>query len=415
MLNQQPYIEKCVNELAEISEQDNPYTRLIFSKEFYQAREWLSHEFSKLDLPTKTDCAGNLIGTYKSNQTTEKKVMIGSHLDTVRAGGRFDGVAGIVSSLAIIKDFRQNNVELPFDIEIYDYLGEELNDWNISCLGTRAMSGFLDDEILNRKDANGRVLKDEIDKAGGESQKLGEKFECFADVVGCFELHIEQGRVLEKAEIDIGIVKSIPSISRHKIQIIGQAGHSGTTLMTDRKDALVVAARFITFINDEATKLSKKANRHFVATVGKIENYPNAATIISSKVEMILDLRVVDVSHRNEFLNKLCAKIDSVNSSSEVCVKLSDVAYSPYVELNPKLNTLIESSAKTEGLSYIHMDSGAGHDTAHLARSAPASMIFIPCKDGLSHCPEEFASADDIQKGSMVISRSIMGLANSID
>ena len=410
MLNQQSYIERCVNELAEITEQDSPYTRLVFSQEFDKAREWLCFEFEKLDLTVRTDNAGNLIGSYKSGELTDKKVMIGSHLDTVKSGGRFDGVAGIVASLAILKDFKENNVQLPFDIELYDYLGEELNDWNISCLGTRAMTGLLDDEILRRTDGAGRVLKNEIDRVGGNSDKLAEMFECFANVIACFELHIEQGRVLERTEKDIGIVKSIPSISRHSIQINGRAGHSGTTLMNERKDALVGASQLITFINNEATKISGEANRHFVATIGKIDNYPNAATIIPSKVEMLLDLRVVDANHRKEFLNRLRAEVEAVSLSKEISVKFCDVAYSPFVELNQDLNSLIEKSIRAEGHSYVYMDSGAGHDTAHLARVAPASMIFIACKDGLSHCPEEFALIEDIQKGAEVISRSILGL-----
>lgn len=410
MLNQQSYIERCVNELAEITEQDSPYTRLVFSQEFDKAREWLRFEFEKLDLTVRTDNAGNLIGSYKSGELTDKKVMIGSHLDTVKSGGRFDGVAGIVASLAILKEFRENNVQLPFDIELYDYLGEELNDWNISCLGTRAMTGLLDDEILRRTDGAGRVLKNEIDRVGGNSDKLAEMFECFANVIACFELHIEQGRVLERTEKDIGIVKSIPSISRHSIQINGRAGHSGTTLMNERKDALVVASQLITFINNEATKISGKANRHFVATIGKIDNYPNAATIIPSKVEMILDLRVVEANQREEFLNRLRVEVEAVSLSKEISVKFCDVAYSPFVELNQDLNSLIEKSIRAEGHSYVYMDSGAGHDTAHLARVAPASMIFIACKDGLSHCPEEFALIEDIQKGAEVISRSILGL-----
>lgn len=410
MLNQQSYIERCVNELAEITEQDSPYTRLVFSQEFDKAREWLRFEFEKLDLTVRTDNAGNLIGSYKSGELTDKKVMIGSHLDTVKSGGRFDGVAGIVASLAILKEFRENNVQLPFDIELYDYLGEELNDWNISCLGTRAMTGLLDDEILRRTDGAGRVLKNEIDRVGGNSDKLAEMFECFANVIACFELHIEQGRVLERTEKDIGIVKSIPSISRHSIQINGRAGHSGTTLMNERKDALVGASQLITFINNEATKISGEANRHFVATIGKIDNYPNAATIIPSKVEMLLDLRVVEANQREKFLNRLRVEVEAVSLSKEISVKFCDVAYSPFVELNQDLNSLIEKSIRAEGHSYVYMDSGAGHDTAHLARVAPASMIFIACKDGLSHCPEEFALIEDIQKGAEVISRSILGL-----
>tara|TARA_B100001115_G_C15708181_1_gene343796 strand:+ start:53 stop:601 length:549 start_codon:yes stop_codon:yes gene_type:complete len=180
--------------------------------------------------------------------------------------------------------------------------------------------------------------------------------------------------------------------------------------MNERKDALVVASHLVTFINNEATKISEKANRHFVATIGKIDNYPNAATIIPSKVEMLLDLRVVDANQREEFLNRLRAEVEAVSLSKEISVKFCDVAYSPFVELNQDLNSLIEKSSRAEGHSYVYMDSGAGHDTAHLARVAPASMIFIACKDGLSHCPEEFALIEDIQKGAEVISRSILGL-----
>ena len=200
MLEQQTYIKKCIKELAEITERNKPYTRLVFSEEFYSARRWLAREFNKLDLSIRTDHAGNLIGTLRSEYDNKKKVMVGSHLDTVQAGGRYDGVAGIVSSLAIAKHFRENNIKLPFHLEICDYLGEELNEWNISCLGTRGLSGLLDREILSRQDANQRILKDEINKIGGNTDKLNKKSDGFTDVLACFELHIEQGRVLEAAE-----------------------------------------------------------------------------------------------------------------------------------------------------------------------------------------------------------------------
>ena len=242
MNSSQLYIERCINELSELTNNDSPYTRLVFSKEFKQARNWLIHQFKKLDLEIRIDAAGNLIGTYKSENPNAKKILIGSHLDTVPSGGRYDGVAGIVSSLLILKNFKENKIKLPFDIELYDYLGEELNDWNISCVGTRGITGFLDKSLLNREDSSGRVLKNEINKVGGDFKKLGKKFTFFKDVIACFELHIEQGVVLEKNQIEIGIVKSIPNISRHKISIFGKAGHTGTTLMDNRKDALLIAS-----------------------------------------------------------------------------------------------------------------------------------------------------------------------------
>ena len=348
---------------------------------------------------------------YKSKLKTNKKILIGSHLDTVKSGGRYDGIAGIVSSLAILKHFVENKINLPFDVELYDYLGEELNEWGTSCIGTRGMTGLLDKKILNRVNSDGKLLKDEIDRCGGNSSKLGKKFNFFKDVIACFELHIEQGVRLEQNKTDIGIVNSIPSISRHRLNIFGKASHSGTTLMNNRRDALVAASKLIIFINELAKKISNKDNRHFVATVGKINVGPNAATIIPSEVELTLDLRVVSKTSRNEFLTRLNKEIKSLNTKFKI--EFNEIAFSPYTEMDKKLNSLLKLSAKKENISFISLDSGAGHDTAHLSRVSPASMIFIPCKNGLSHCPEEYTKISDIIKGTQVIKRSIMELASN--
>ncbi len=411
MKNTKRYIQTCLNELEKYTQKTNPFTRLVFSEEFIKARSWLKKEFKKLHLNINYDYAGNLFGVYKSKLKTNKKILIGSHLDTVKSGGRYDGIAGIVSSLAILKYFVENKINLPFDVELYDYLGEELNEWGTSCIGTRGMTGLLDKKILNRVNSDGKLLKDEIDRCGGNTSKLGKKFNFFKDVIACFELHIEQGVRLEQNKTDIGIVNSIPSISRHKLNIFGKASHSGTTLMNNRRDALVAASKLIIFINELAKKISNKDNRHFVATVGKIDVGPNAATIIPSEVELTIDLRVVSKTSRNEFLTKLNKEIKSLNTKFKI--EFHEIAFSPYTEMDKKLNNLLKLSAKKENISFISLDSGAGHDTAHLSRVSPASMIFIPCKNGLSHCPEEYTKISDIIKGTQVIKRSIMELASN--
>jgi len=408
------FIKKCIFELQELTEKDRPYTRLVFSKEFKEARNWLTYQFEKLDLEIKIDNAGNLIGVYKSFNNSSKKVLIGSHLDTVPFGGRFDGIAGVVSSLAILKNFKDKNVKLPFDIQLYDYLGEELNDWGMSCIGTRGMTGFLDNEILNRKDSSGRVLKDEINKIGGRSESIGKKFDLFEDVIACFELHIEQGIRLQNGRVEIGIVKSMPNISRHRISVFGQASHSGTTLMNDRKDAILPAANLVLYINKLAKEYSKKDNRHFVATVGKLDISPNSATIIPSLVELLIDLRVVNKGSRSEFLKNIKNEVARLGDLYKQKIKFKDVVFSPYVEMSHDVNAMLENSAKKQNFSFMFLDSGAGHDTAHLSRVSPASMIFIPCKDGLSHCPEEYAKIEDIKKGSEVIQQSILSIKSKM-
>lgn len=405
------FIEKGINDLEKLTEQNKPYTRLVFSKEFYAGRDWLTKQFELLELETSVDEAGNLVGLLKSNIKTNELVIIGSHIDTVPSGGRYDGIAGIISALNVIKYIRENKIDLPFNIAIYDYLGEELNDWGISCLGSRGIAGLLNEDIFLRTDIMGRVLGEEINKVGGQSKLLISPLPIVKDIIACLELHIEQGKVLENDEIEIGVVRSIPSISRHLVSISGQAGHSGTVLMNQRSDSLVVASKLIIFINEVALKLSQESNQHFVATVGKINVHPNSAAIIPGFVDLTIDLRAVSNSSRNEFLEAIKNKIISLNEMNEHEVSITDLAFAPYIEMDKKLISSFLKSCDYFGFSKKIMDSGAGHDTAQLARVVPSAMIFIPCENGLSHCPEEFAKLSDIAKGTAVLVKLILDLA----
>ena len=405
------FIEKGINELAKLTEPNRPYTRLVFSNEFYQAREWLHKEYLSLGLSISTDEAGNLIGLLESKLNTDNVVIIGSHLDTVPAGGRYDGIAGVVSALNVIKYIIEKNIELPFNLAVYDYLGEELNSWGVSCIGARGIGGFLNKDILNRVDSYGRVLSQEIDKIGGNSNLLSAPLSKIKNIVACLELHIEQGKVLEKNNLEIGIVRSIPNISRHNVIIKGQAGHSGTVLMNERVDALVVASELIIYVNSIALEISLESNSHFVATVGKINVYPNSATIIPGFIDLTIDLRSVSDIAREKFLDGIKNKLIFLEKKYECELHINDLAFAPYVEMDKNINSLFKKSCNDFNLSSKLMDSGAGHDTAHLARVAPASMIFVPCKGGLSHCPEELAKHDDIAKGTAVITKLVLGLA----
>ena len=405
------FIEKGINDLEKLTEQNKPYTRLVFSKEFYAGRDWLTKQFELLELETSVDEAGNLVGLLKSNIKTNELVIIGSHIDTVPSGGRYDGIAGIISALNVIKYIRENKINLPFNIAIYDYLGEELNDWGISCLGSRGIAGLLNEDIFLRTDIMGRVLGEEINKVGGRSKLLKSPLPIVKDIIACLELHIEQGKVLENDEIEIGVVRSIPSISRHLVSISGQAGHSGTVLMNQRSDSLVLASKLIIFINEVALKLSQESNQHFVATVGKINVHPNSAAIIPGFVDLTIDLRAVSNSSRNEFLEAIKNKIISLNEMNEHEVSITDLAFAPYIEMDKKLISSFLKSCDYFGFSKKIMDSGAGHDTAQLARVVPSAMIFIPCEHGLSHCPEEFAKLSDIAKGTAVLVKLILDLA----
>jgi N-carbamoyl-L-amino-acid hydrolase len=312
-------IAAAIDKLASFTEADRPYTRLVFSPEFDAARNWLADAFVSAGLDCHIDSGGNLIGTRPANlelvnlkraslemadggRAGRAKVLIGSHIDTVPAGGRFDGIAGVIAALEVVHYLNDHQIELPFDLEIVDYLGEELNVWGTSCLGSRHMAGLLTPEVLGRVDADGRQLANEITRIGGSNLGYNKVRSDADQILACLELHIEQAKLLETQGHDIGIVTAIPGIYRYGISIKGQAGHSGTTPMDDRQDALVAAADIIQAINGLASDIARDENQHFVATIGKIEVFPNGAAIVPGQVEMTLDMRSASAHAKSAFL-----------------------------------------------------------------------------------------------------------------
>ena len=407
-------IKGAVDTLAAMTEPDRPFTRLVFSDEFKVARAWLQSQFEGAGLECKIDAGGNLIGTRKGASSGElpRKVIIGSHIDTVAAGGRFDGIAGIIAGMETIHYLDQHNITLPFEIEIIDFLGEELNVWGTSCLGSRHMAGLLTDDLLARSDQDGRRLSNEVRKVGGSGVAATVPRQDADNIIACLELHIEQSSRLEHEGIDIGVVTDIPGISRYAVTVKGNAGHSGTTRMQERQDALVTASHIVTTVRDLALEISAWDNRHFVATIGRIEVYPNGAAIIPGQVSMILDLRASNAQSRDRFLSSLqvaCAEI----SRRETCeIGMDPISAANVAPMDSALRKHLTNSSEALGLSHISIASGAGHDMAHMSRIAPAAMIFIPCKDGLSHCPEEFATPEAIARGSAVLTHTVLMLAN---
>ena len=406
-------ITAFVNALAAMTEPGRPFTRLVFSAEYKEARAWLQTQFERVGLACQIDAGGNLIGTRKTANQAEspQKLIIGSHIDTVATGGRFDGIAGVIAGLETIHFLNKQEIDLPFDVEIVDFLGEELNVWGTSCLGSRHMAGLLSDELLARSDQNGRLLSDEIGKIGGAGIAANVPRQDAEKIIACLELHIEQSSRLEREGIDIGIVSDIPGTSRYAISVSGSAGHSGTTTMQERKDALVTASHLVTRIRDFALEISEQDNRHFVATIGRLEVYPNGAAIIPGHVSMILDLRASNEKSRDRFLSNLKVACNEISHRESCAIGIDPTSSASVASMDSSLRTHMARSAEAIGLSHISIASGAGHDMAHMSRIAPAAMIFIPCKDGLSHCPEEFATPEAIAKGSAVLTCTVLNLA----
>lgn len=393
--------------LAEITDPGAPYTRRSFSPLFLEGRRWLANRFAEAGLAVRLDTAGNMIGRVEGTDPHAGTIMVGSHRDSVPSGGRFDGMAGIACGLEIARTLRRRGIRLRHALEIVDYLAEEPSEYSVSCVGSRALSGKLTKTQLDFTNPQDERLVEAMARIGADPTRLGEAVR--SDIKCTFELHIEQGTILEFGKIDIGIVTGIVGISRTETVFEGAAGHAGTTPMHRRKDALVAAARLVDRVRRLAEDYAASGKGYFVATTGIIEARPNASNVIPGSARLVIDARAENRATILEFLERL--EVESVAIAREANVtrtrheRLSDTLPSA---CDDGLRRLLKAGADGLGLSSTDIASGAGHDTAFLAQIAPAAMVFIPCKGGMSHCPEEWSEPEEVAAGTAAIFEAVL-------
>jgi beta-ureidopropionase / N-carbamoyl-L-amino-acid hydrolase len=393
--------------LGAITEPDRPYTRRAFSPLFDRGRTWLAEQMRESGLRTHIDAAGNLIGRRDGKCASLKAILVGSHSDSVPSGGRFDGMAGIAAGIAIARALGAAGVELRHPLEIIDFLAEEPNDFGLSCVGSRGISGRLTAEQLEFTSPKGETLAAALIRVGGDPAQLAAARR--GDIEAAFELHIEQGPVLEAEGIDIGVVTAIVGITRFEIEFRGRAGHAGTTPMQGRRDPLIAAAHMVGWIRERAVALAARGRGHFVATVGIIEALPGGSNVIPRSARIVIDARSEGRSLMDEFR-------DALDQQSRFAADAASVERGKFAILSDnlpaacdaRLQEMIEESAARLGLTSRSMASGAGHDMAFLSQIAPAAMVFIPCKEGRSHTPDEWASADAVADGTRVLLEAIL-------
>ncbi len=397
-------IAEDIEALAGITEPDHPWTRRAFSPLFLEGRAYIEARMKAAGLETRIDAGGNLIGRRAGRKPGLGTIMVGSHSDTVPDGGRFDGIAGTISALEVARALADKGIELDHDLEIVDLLAEEVSIFGVSCIGSRGMTGQLPEAWLSRASGE-RTLADGIREVGGDPAILLQQTR--PDLKGFLELHIEQGPVLEAEHRDVGIVTAIAGITRVEITVEGRADHAGTTPMDRRADALVAASQLVLDIREAAVELAKTPG-HFAATVGEFRIEPNAANVVPSKVVMLIDGRAEIRSDMETFCRWLDDQAQKVASAHGVTIgkpnRVSDNFPTPG---DPRLLETLERACDTVGARHRRMASGAGHDTAWMAKVAPAAMIFVPCKDGRSHCAEEWAENDDIALGAAVLFEAV--------
>ncbi|MBK4217959.1 Zn-dependent hydrolase [Paracoccus caeni] len=386
--------------LARITDPDRPWTRRAFSPRFDQGRDYLRDRFATSGLQVSTDAGGNLIGLRPGIDPTAGTIMIGSHSDTVPDGGRFDGVAGVIVAMEVARTLERRGVRLRHNLAVVDFLAEEVSIFGVSCIGSRAMAGVLPHNWLDRS-SDGRDLAQAMRDVGGNPGKLSGALQ--QNLRAFLELHIEQGPVLERDGLSIGVVIGIVGISRVEISVTGRPDHAGTTPMNARADALVAASRIVGQIDARAKALTGQG-AHFTATVGEFEIAPNAANVVPGRVRMLVDIR----AERPEDSAAFISWLKNIEDDSEVEARL--ISDNAPVRMDAGLQQILSEAAEGLGVAHRSMVSGAGHDAAFMARICPAAMIFVPCKDGRSHCPEEWADIADLTLAAEILSDAVMKL-----
>jgi len=390
-----------IEALADITEPGRPWTRRAFSPLFLEGRAYIERRMQDAGLETRIDHAGNLIGR-RAGKKGGGTLILGSHSDTVPEGGRFDGIAGLIAALEVARSLSDKDIELDHDLEVIDFLAEEVSVFGVSCIGSRGMTGQRPEAWLSRS-ADGRDLAAGITEVGGDVTMASAR----QDIKGFLELHIEQGTVLEREGVNIGMVTAISGITRVEIVVEGRADHAGTTTMPFRKDALVAASEIVLSVREAGLELSKTPG-HFTATVGEFAIEPNAANVVPSKVRMLIDARAEFPADMELF----CARVETIaaDTAERWGVTIATPERISHVVATPcdaGLLQILEHAADGSGTSHRRMASGAGHDTGWIAKVAPAAMIFIPCKDGRSHCADEWAETDDIALGTAVLFQAV--------
>jgi N-carbamoyl-L-amino-acid hydrolase len=387
-----------------------------------------------LGLATSIDAAGNLIGRQEGTEASAGTIMIGSHSDTVVGGGRFDGIAGVIAGLEIAAALRDGGVRLRHALEIVDFLAEEPNEFGLSCVGSRGMAGALDEGVLGRRNRAGGTLREGIagvraqvgagvpkggagagsDVGAGPGGNAGTGAEASgigvarrSDVVAFFELHIEQGPVLEAQQRDVGVVTHIAGIRRLALTFKGQAAHAGTTPLDLRADALVSAARFVLDLR-AALERRPPSRQLVIATVGEIHVAPNAPNVVPGEAKLVVDLRSDASEQLAEWAERIRVLAEQAVGGTKVkLTEFRQLSATEPTTCAPALTELLRSAAGELGLRQQDIVSGAGHDAAFLAQIAPAAMLFVPSRDGMSHCAEEWTDSDALAKGVAAVLRAV--------
>ncbi|MAP12660.1 MAG: allantoate amidohydrolase [Gammaproteobacteria bacterium] len=387
-----------VESLAEFSESPSQLTRQYLSEEHHQANGRVAAWMRDAGMKVRVDAVGNIIGRLEADDPDAPCLMLGSHLDTVRNAGRYDGTLGVVLPICCIDALRERGQKPSCHIEIIGFGDEEGVRFGQTLIGSRAVTGELHTSVLSATDETQTTMADALRAFGLDPETIHEAARDPGEVTAYLEVHIEQGPVLEAESLPVGVVTAIAGASRFAVTVTGVAGHAGTVPMDLRRDALTAAARMVSHIADSA-----RADDHIVATIGKFAVPDGAVNVIPGQVEFSLDVRSGDDDARAGFLQQSLKRLREIAAEEAVAVQIEPLHDNNASQCDGQLSAQLTAAIEHQGVSVRQLPSGAGHDAMAIAAIAPTAMLFVRCKGGISHHPAESMTAADAQVAGDVV------------
>jgi hydantoinase/carbamoylase family amidase len=372
-------------------------SRFAWTPELASANQWLMERLAELGLEVELDPAGNVLGRWRAGEGSA--VLLGSHLDTVPNGGRYDGALGVLAALDVVRRLKAEGLQPKRSLWVVSFNDEEGGRFQTGMLGSRAFCGDCDLEDWGR-----RGVPEAMAEAGFDFARLPDA-RGLEGVGAYLELHIEQGPVLERAGVDLGVVTAITGMLGFRARFLGEANHAGTTPMELRRDALSGAARAVLALRDEAC-----SRDDMTANVGVITAEPGGFNVVPGAAELTVDVRsptLVGFARLEPFVRDA---LERIAAEEELGLELRETHRKEPAPLDAGLQDRLEAAAKEEGASTLRLPSGAGHDAMVLAHHVPAAMLFVPSRGGLSHTPAEFSAPEQCELGARVLARTVRGL-----
>jgi allantoate deiminase len=396
-----------IEQLASVSEAPGHLTRVFLTPQHRAAAELILGWMRAAGMRAHLDAIGNVCGRYEGEASGLPCLMLGSHYDTVRDAGKWDGPLGLLAAIACVADLHSRGRRLPFAVEVIGFADEEGARFASTLLGSRAVAGAFDESVLGARDSAGIAMRDALSAFGLDPGRIGAAARAPGELLAYVELHIEQGPVLEAQNLPVGIVTAIAGATRFAASLTGMAGHAGTVPMRLRRDALAGAAESIVAIED----FCRTDEAGLVGTVGYIHAMPGATNVIPGQVSFTMDIRAPSDAHRKRAVADIVRKIEAIATRRQLGLQIDVTHDSRTAPCAPWLKSQLADAIAGEGFRVFELPSGAGHDGMAMIEIADIGMLFVRCRGGISHHPDEHVDNADVDAAARVLLRLVENFA----